>query len=120
LGLKPEQIKINTLLGGRRAPVRLVGTREDDIKGRFYRPMVLHRVKAGVDPGGRIAGWLHVPVTQSIFAGTPFAQMAIKNGIDQSSVEGVINTPLCDRRFYRSVTQCHLAGAGIVVALCGQ
>jgi isoquinoline 1-oxidoreductase beta subunit len=118
LGLKPEQIKISTLLGGGsfgrrgnpvgdwtaelasivkaidgRAPVHLVWTREDDIKGGFYRPMVLHRVRAGVDASGRIAGWQHVLVSKSIFAGTPFAQMAVKNGVDQSSVEGVADTP---------------------------
>lgn len=118
LGLKPEQIKINTLLGGGsfgrrgnavgdwtaepaavakaingRAPVHVVWTREDDIKGGFYRPMVLHHVKAGVDADGRIAGWQHRIVSQSIFIGTPFEKMTVKNGLDASSVEGVADTP---------------------------
>ena len=118
LGLKPEQIKINTLLGGGsfgrrgnpvgdwvvevaavakaingRAPVHLVWTREDDIKGGFYRPMVLHRVKAGVDANGRIAGWQHKIVSQPIFVGTPFEQMFVKDGLDPTSVEGVVDTP---------------------------
>jgi len=117
LGLKPEQIKINTLLAGGsfgrrgnpvgdwtvelasiakaingRAPVHLVWTREDDIKGGFYRPMVLHRVKAGVDASGQIAGWQHKLVSQSIFTGTPFEQMAVKNGVDHSSIEGIADT----------------------------
>ncbi len=76
-----------------RAPVHLVWTREDDIKGGFYRPMVLHRVKVGLDTGGRIAGWQHRIVSKSIFMGTPFEQMAVKNGLDASSVEGIVDTP---------------------------
>ncbi len=118
LGFKPEQIRINTLLGGGsfgrrgnpvgdwvaevamiakaingRAPVHLVWTREDDIKGGFYRPMALHRVKAGVDSAGRITGWQHQVVTKSIFTGTPFEGGAVKEGVDHSSVEGVVDTP---------------------------
>lgn len=118
LGLKPEQVKINTLLAGGsfgrrgnpvgdwtaelasiakaingRAPVHLVWTREDDIKGGFYRPMVLHRVKAGVDADGRIAGWQHVLVSKSISTGTPVEQTAVKNGLDDTSVEGLVDTP---------------------------
>jgi isoquinoline 1-oxidoreductase subunit beta len=117
LGMKPEQIKINTLLGGGsfgrrgnptsdwtqelaavakaingRAPVHLVWTREDDIKGGFYRPMGLHNVKAGVDAQGRIAGWQHKIICKSIFSGTLFEQLVVKNGVDASSVEGVVDT----------------------------
>jgi isoquinoline 1-oxidoreductase subunit beta len=118
LGLKPEQIKINTLLGGGsfgrrgnpagdwtreiaavakaysgRAPIHLVWTREDDIKGGFYRPLTLHHVKAGLDAQGRIAGWQHKLVCKSIFTGTPFEQSSVKDGLDHSSVEGVADTP---------------------------
>jgi isoquinoline 1-oxidoreductase beta subunit len=117
LGLKPEQVKINTLLAGGsfgrrgnpvgdwvaelsfaskaiagRAPVHLVWTREDDIKGGFYRPMVLHRVRAGLTADGRISGWQHQLVSKSIFAGTPFESALVKNGLDPSSVEGVSDT----------------------------
>ena len=115
LGLKPEQVKVNTLLGGGRranpvgdwarelaevgkaingrAPVHLIWTREDDIKGGFYRPMVLHRVRAGLDANGRIAGWQHKVVSKSIFTGTAFEQMAVKDGLDHSTVEGIVDTP---------------------------
>ncbi|HTS13718.1 MAG TPA: xanthine dehydrogenase family protein molybdopterin-binding subunit [Candidatus Limnocylindrales bacterium] len=117
LGLKPDQIKIHTLYAGGsfgrrgnpigdwtletaeickathgRAPIHLVWTRDDDIKGGFYRPMVLHQVKAGVNAQGRIAGWQHNVVSQSIFMGTPFERMAVKDGIDSSMVEGIIDT----------------------------
>lgn len=118
LGLKPERVRIHTVLGGgsfgrrgnpvgdwaaelasivrafdARAPVHLVWTREDDIHGGFYRPQVLHRVEAGVDAEGRIAGWRHTIVTQSVFGPTPFAAMMVKDGVDRSSVEGVADSP---------------------------
>jgi len=118
LGLKPDQVKINTLLAGGsfgrracpvadwtaelahiakaingRAPVHVVWTREDDIQGGFYRPQVLHRVKAGVDDKGNIAGWQHKVVSQSIFIGTGMEGMAVKDGVDHSMVEGIVDTP---------------------------
>lgn len=117
LGLKPEQIRIHTLYGGGsfgrrgnplgdwtvelcsiakaiggKAPVHLVWTREDDIKGGFYRPLSLQRVHAGVDAGGRISGWRHKLVNKSIFTGTPFEGMTVKDRVDHSSVEGVVDT----------------------------
>ena len=118
LGMKPEQIKINTLLGGGsfgrrastaadwtaemaqvvkaingRAPVHVVWTREDDIRGGYYRPMVMHRVKAGIDGGGEISGWQQTVVSKSIFKGTGLEAMAMKGGVDNSMVEGIADTP---------------------------
>lgn len=110
-GLKPEQVQIHTtLLGGgfgRRAnpasdfvveavqvakaaqvPVKVVWTREDDIRGGWYRPMWYDRMVGGVDAGGNPVAWTHTIVGQSIMQGTMFEQFGIKNGIDGSSVEG--------------------------------
>lgn len=118
LGLKPEQVKINTLFAGGsfgrrantvsdyivegaeiakaiggRAPVKLVWTREDDIQGGRYRPMYHHALKAGIDAQGNIIAWQHRIVGQSIIAGTPFEQFMVKDGIDATSVEGAANLP---------------------------
>lgn len=110
-GLKPEQVQIHTtLLGGgfgRRAnpvsdfiieavqvakaakvPVKVVWTREDDIRGGWYRPMWYDRMVGGVDAGGNPVAWTHTIVGQSIIAGTAFEPFIIKNGIDETSVEG--------------------------------
>ncbi len=115
-GLKPEQVKLNTMIAGggfgRRAnptsdyvieaveiareakvPVKTVWTREDDIKGGYYRPMYVHRVNAGLDAAGKIVAWDHTVVGQSIIAGTAFEPMMVKDGIDATSVEGVADTP---------------------------
>jgi isoquinoline 1-oxidoreductase beta subunit len=114
-GFKPQQVKINTLYAGgsfgRRAntvsdylvetahiaktlppgtPVKLVWTREDDIRGGRYRPMFFHSMKAGLDASGNVMAWKHVIVGQSLLKGTPF-EAALKNGIDGSSVEGAQN-----------------------------
>jgi isoquinoline 1-oxidoreductase subunit beta len=118
-GLKPEQVNIHTLLAGgsfgRRAnmgsdyiveavsvakalgangvPVKLQWTREDDIRGGLYRPVYVHRLEAALDQNGRLVGWQHRIVGQSIMAGTAFAPVMIKNGIDGTSVEGAANLP---------------------------
>jgi isoquinoline 1-oxidoreductase beta subunit len=110
-GLKAEQVQIHTtLLGGgfgRRAnpasdfvieavqvakaakvPVKVVWTREDDIRGGWYRPMWYDRMVGGVDAAGNPVAWTHTIVGQSIMQGTMFEPFGIKNGIDGSSVEG--------------------------------
>ncbi|MEO8385957.1 MAG: molybdopterin cofactor-binding domain-containing protein, partial [Betaproteobacteria bacterium] len=76
-----------------KVPVKTVWTREDDIKGGYYRPMYVHRVNAGLDAAGKIVAWDHTVVGQSIIAGTAFEPMMVKNGIDATSVEGVTDTP---------------------------
>lgn len=78
-------------LGGK-TPVKLVWTREDDLAGGYYRPMAAHRVEIGLGKAGELAAWQHHIVTQSIIKGTPFAPNMIKNGVDDTSVEGVADT----------------------------
>ena len=115
-GLAPEKVKLHTMAAGggfgRRAnpvsdyiveaceiakeikvPVKLVWTREDDIKGGYYRPAYVHRVDAGLNAQGKVVGWNHAIVGQSIIGGTPFEGFLVKNGIDHTSVEGVSDSP---------------------------
>ncbi len=118
LGLKSEQVTINTLYAGGsfgrranpssdyvleavsiakaidgRAPVKLVWTREDDTRAGYYRPMYYHTLKAGLDTGGRLIAWQHRIVGQSILAGTAFESALVKDGIDLTSVEGAADLP---------------------------
>lgn len=77
----------------RTRPVKLVWTREDDIKGGYYRPAFAHRVRVGLNEAGTIIGWDHRIAGQSIMKGTSMEQMAVHEGVDHSSVEGVADTP---------------------------
>jgi isoquinoline 1-oxidoreductase beta subunit len=109
--LPPERVEIHTtLLGGgfgrranpasdfvveavhvakaAKAPVKVVWTREDDMRGGWYRPMWHDRFVAGLDANGDPVAWTHTIVGQSIMQGTPFEAYGIKDGIDSASVEG--------------------------------
>jgi isoquinoline 1-oxidoreductase beta subunit len=116
-GLKPEQVLIHTTLAGgsfgRRAnpasdyiaeavavakaarhldaPIRLMWTREDDLRGGYYRPMFVHALRAGLDAEGRPVAWSQRIVGQSILAGSAFETAMVKDGIDMTSVEGAAN-----------------------------
>jgi isoquinoline 1-oxidoreductase beta subunit len=78
---------------GWRAPVKVQWTREDDMRGGRYRPLVLHKVRVGIGADGAILGWRHHVVGQSILIGTPFEAMMVKDGVDGTTVEGVADTP---------------------------
>src|SRR4029077_15553082 len=72
-------------------PIKLMWTREDDIRGGYYRPLVLHRLR-GAGGGGKGMAWSRPVVGQSILKGTPFESI-IKDGIDPFSVEGARDIP---------------------------
>ncbi|WP_437553404.1 xanthine dehydrogenase family protein molybdopterin-binding subunit [Sorangium sp. So ce367] len=120
LGTTPDKVQIHTtFLGGgfgRRAspvadfvgeavivakaagvPVKVVWTREDDMRGGFYRPAFVHRIQVGVDARGLPAAWDQVVVGQSIVAGTPLESFVTKNGVDLTSVEGIAESPYVER-----------------------
>lgn len=78
---------------GRSGPLRIMWTREDDMKGGYYRPMTLHRAEIGLDNSGKVLGWKHTIVSQSILVGSPFEPFMVKNGIDTTMVEGIADTP---------------------------
>ncbi len=72
--------------------IKLVWSREDDIRGGYYRPAFLHQVNIGTGDNEAPAAWKHSIVGQSIVEGTPF-QGLIKDGVDGTSVEGVNDSP---------------------------
>lgn len=85
-------------------PVKVVWTREDDMRGGYYRPQFVHRLKIGLDEHGMPVAWDHVLVGQSIFEGTPSAAFSMRNGIDRNSVTGAADSPYLDAIAARRVT----------------
>jgi isoquinoline 1-oxidoreductase beta subunit len=74
-------------------PVKVIWTREDDMRGGWYRPAFLHAIEGGIDASGNAVSWRSRLVGQSIMTGTPFAAMFMKGNYDPSSVEGVDDLP---------------------------
>jgi len=116
LGMSPDKVTLNTMLAGgsfgRRATgdahfaveaatvakargkgaTKLLYTREDDLRGGYYRPLTVHKMKGGMDADGNITAWDHTIATQSIMAGTPFEGM-MKDGLDPTAYEGAQDLP---------------------------
>jgi isoquinoline 1-oxidoreductase beta subunit len=131
LGLQPGQVKVHMQLAGgsfgRRAqpgspymaeavevfkasggerPVKHLWLREDDVRGGYYRPLFLHKLKGSLGPDGAITAWDQVTVGQSLLADTPF-EAAMIDGYDPSSVEGANDMPYAipNRRFSLHTTK---------------
>ncbi|MCD9122438.1 xanthine dehydrogenase family protein molybdopterin-binding subunit [Cupriavidus sp. UGS-1] len=105
-GVEPAQVRIHTtFLGGgfgRRAvqdfiaeathvaraagaPVKTVWSREDDVRGGYYRSGFVHRIRVGLDRDGRPLAWRHGIAGQS--------NHPEREGVHPTSVEGVVDSP---------------------------
>ena len=111
-GVPPEQVKVHTTyLGGgfgRRfeldfiqealetskavgTPVKVIWSREDDVRNGQYRPANFHRMRAGLGADGKPVAWSHRIVAPSIMARV-FPNM-VQNGMDGEAVEGGAELP---------------------------
>ncbi len=112
LGVTPDRVTLNTVMAGgsfgRRAtpqadwigeaaeilkatgesaPIHLVWTREDDMQAGYFRPLVHHSLRVGLDEQGMPLAWEHRIVGKSILIGTPFEALIV-DGHDATSTEG--------------------------------
>jgi isoquinoline 1-oxidoreductase subunit beta len=78
---------------GRKEPLRIQWSREDDTRAGYYRPFTVHRAEIGLDAAGNVVAWKHRIVSQSIVSGTPFEGFLVRDGIDATTAEGVADTP---------------------------
>ena len=104
-GLRVEQVRVHTLmLGGgfgRRsrndfvaeavhaskelgAPVKVVYTREDDMRAGSYRPVAYNRFSGAVDESGKPVAWEHRIVSPSIIRSIGGR---LQNGVDPTATE---------------------------------
>jgi isoquinoline 1-oxidoreductase beta subunit len=74
---------------GHGRPVKLVWTREDDMRAGYFRPLVHHAVRVTLDKDGYPATWRHRIVSQSIMKGSPMPA----KGPDQTAIEGTAGSP---------------------------
>ncbi len=81
-----EAVRVSKAVG---APVKVIWSREDDMRNGFYRPTSYNRFAAGLDASGRPVAWTHR------IAGTPLRLKfgPLEKGIDDSLVDGAIDLP---------------------------
>ena len=111
-GVPPEKVHIHTTYQGcglgRRArpdfivdavlvskevgkPVKVIWTREEDIKYDAFRAAMSHRIQAGIDDQGRLIGWSHKVVSGSIMKDIDPA--GVQGGVDFMSLWGLADFP---------------------------
>ena len=111
--VEPKRVKVNTmLLGGgfgRRfapdftiaatllskasgKPVKLVYSREDDMRGYYYRPASVTRFNAALDAAGKPVSLLARVASPSIMEASGFMKLP-ESGVDSFGVEGVADLP---------------------------
>ena len=73
------------------APVKVMWSREDDMRHDFYRPASYNVLRGGIGKNGLPVSWSHRIVSDSIMSRT-FPQF-MKNGLDTSAVEGATELP---------------------------
>ncbi|ORM71780.1 xanthine dehydrogenase family protein molybdopterin-binding subunit [Pantoea rwandensis] len=77
--------------------IKLISTREDDIRGGWYRPMILHKFRAAIRDN-KIIAWMNTISGHSFAANSVFAAM-IKDGVDRTMVEGSKEPPYSFEHF---------------------
>ena len=83
-----EAVLCSKLLG---KPVKVIWTREEDIKYDHFRAPASHRVAAALDAQGRLIGWSHKVVSPSILK--DIKPEMIKDGVDFYCLWGLADHP---------------------------
>ena len=134
MGLPPEHVAIETMLAGgsfgrraqptsdlaaeaaaalkalgREASIKLVWTREDDIRGGRYRPFVVHRIRRGSTRAATSSAGTKRSSASRSSKGSPF-EMMMKDGIDPTMVEGASDLPYAIPNFRVSA---HMMEVGV-------
>ena len=81
-----EAVRVSQAVG---APVKVIWTREDDVRHGFYRPASHNRFAAGLDGAGNPIAWSHRVVAPPILL--KFGPL--EKGLDRTLVDGAQNLP---------------------------
>lgn len=75
-------------------PIKLIWSREDDVKGGYYRPRVIAKMKGAFDRNGQLTAIESKSVSASIMKGGPWeGSLITKEGVDLTAMEGMIHMP---------------------------
>jgi isoquinoline 1-oxidoreductase subunit beta len=111
LGIAPERVKFNGMLMGggfgrrghrdeefvvesvllskeMKRPVKLLWTREDDVRNGRFRPIYVQRIQAGLDASGQIVAWHHRVVCDQVLAFQDPVRFKIFKGNDGIAMRG--------------------------------
>jgi len=79
-----EALTLSKALG---KPIKVIWTREEDIKNDFFRSAASHRIEAGLDAQGNLTGWSHKLVSLAIAKHINPGEL--KDGIDYFCMGGL-------------------------------
>jgi isoquinoline 1-oxidoreductase beta subunit len=71
-------------------PVKLLWSREDDLKAGKFRPMTAHYIEAGLDADGKIVAWHHRVIGESVVAYMSAASFERIGGKDHILMKGSV------------------------------
>jgi isoquinoline 1-oxidoreductase beta subunit len=81
-------------------PIKVQSLREEEFKAGRYRPMVVHRVKAGADAIGRLTAWHQQIVAEPTSINLPFVRdVMFTNGVDFFTTTGAVDPPYAVENF---------------------
>ena len=81
-----EAVRLSKAVGG---PVKVIWSREDDVRHGFYRPATYNRFAAALDAAGAPVAWTHRIVAPPILL--KFGPL--DKGVDRTLIDGAANLP---------------------------
>ena len=69
-------------------PVKVIWTREDDVKNGRFRPLYVNRIRAGLDANGKLTSWHHRVVCDRVLAFMDPVRYSTMKGRDNIAMRG--------------------------------
>ena len=83
-----DAVQVSRAIAG---PVKVIWSREDDVRHDYFRPASYSKLAAGLDASGKPVAWSQTIVCPSIMSRFAMVYGPLPNGLDASSVEGAAN-----------------------------